>query len=66
MFVFGVCVSLQSLFGDLSIFFFSGWAAVVANLEDIVSAFKTKFESFEQSFNDYLKGRDEKFEILEK
>ncbi|XP_069995576.1 RB1-inducible coiled-coil protein 1 isoform X3 [Penaeus vannamei] len=42
-----------------------GWAAVVANLEDIVAAFKTRFESFEQSFNDYLKGREEKFTILE-
>ncbi|XP_071549123.1 RB1-inducible coiled-coil protein 1 isoform X2 [Panulirus ornatus] len=42
-----------------------GWAAVVANLEDIVSAFKNRFENFEQSFNDYLKGREEKFEILE-
>ncbi|XP_063594910.1 RB1-inducible coiled-coil protein 1-like [Penaeus indicus] len=42
-----------------------GWAAVVANLEDIVAAFKTRFESFEQNFNDYLKGREEKFTILE-
>lgn len=47
-------------------YWFSGWAAVVANLDDIVAAFKTRFESFEQSFNDYLKGREEKFTILEK
>ncbi|KAK8720039.1 hypothetical protein OTU49_017505, partial [Cherax quadricarinatus] len=42
-----------------------GWAAVVANLEDIVADFRSKFESFEQSFNDYLTGREEKFKILE-
>ncbi|XP_042209563.1 RB1-inducible coiled-coil protein 1-like [Homarus americanus] len=42
-----------------------GWAAVVANLEDIVSAFKNRFENFESSFNECLKGRDEKSGILE-
>ncbi|XP_068228950.1 RB1-inducible coiled-coil protein 1-like isoform X2 [Palaemon carinicauda] len=42
-----------------------GWAAVVANLEDIVSAFKNRFENFEQNFNEFLKGRQEKVEILE-
>ena len=42
-----------------------GWAAVVANLEDIVSAFRSRFENFELSFNEYLKGRKDKFAILE-
>ncbi|KAK7069828.1 Autophagy-related protein 11, partial [Halocaridina rubra] len=41
-----------------------GWAAVVANLEDIVAAFKNRFENFEQAFNEFLKGRDEKADIL--
>ena len=42
----------------------SGWAAVVANLEDIVAAFKGKHETFQQNFNEYLDGRDEKVQLL--
>ncbi|CAL4073795.1 unnamed protein product [Meganyctiphanes norvegica] len=42
-----------------------GWAAVVANLEDLVSDFKKTFQSCEQSFNDFFKSREEKFSIIE-
>ncbi|XP_076053799.1 autophagy-related 17 isoform X3 [Oratosquilla oratoria] len=42
-----------------------GWAAVVANLEDLVAAAKEKFRSFESSFQDFLGERDEKFKILD-
>ncbi|XP_069193835.1 RB1-inducible coiled-coil protein 1 isoform X1 [Procambarus clarkii] len=41
-----------------------GWAAVVANLEDIVADFRNRFENFYQSFKEYLTGREEKFQIL--
>ncbi|CAH1774266.1 unnamed protein product [Owenia fusiformis] len=41
-----------------------GWAAVVANLEDIASAFKTRSEIFDRNFNDYLKQRQHYKDIL--
>ena len=41
-----------------------GWASVVANLEDIVAAFKGRAEAFEQAFRQYLNSRAEYTEIL--
>ena len=46
-------------------YYFAGWAAVVANLEDIVSAFKARHEAFQQNFTDYLSGREEKVALLQ-
>ena len=41
-----------------------GWAAVIANLEGIVSAFKGRAELFEQTYHQYLDSRPENLEIL--
>lgn len=41
-----------------------GWAAVVANLEDIASSFKNKAECFEKNFEEYLKLRNYYVELL--
>lgn len=35
-----------------------GWAAVVANLEDITSEFRKRSEIFEKSFNEYMTERE--------
>ncbi|XP_067001490.2 RB1-inducible coiled-coil protein 1 isoform X2 [Anabrus simplex] len=42
-----------------------GWAAVVANLEDITTAFRNRAEIFEQSFNQYLQTRSEFMQLLQ-
>ncbi|XP_063852182.1 RB1-inducible coiled-coil protein 1-like isoform X2 [Scylla paramamosain] len=42
-----------------------GWAAVVANLEDIVAAFRTRHDAFQQNFVEYLSGREEKVALLQ-
>lgn len=44
----------------------SGWAAVVANLEDITTAFRTKADLFEQSFHQYLGSREAYFLLIQK
>lgn len=41
-----------------------GWATVVANLEDIVTAFKGRAENFEQAYKQYLLTRAENMEVL--
>jgi len=41
-----------------------GWSAVVANLEDIVAAFKGRSDLFEQTYQQYLATREENVEIL--
>lgn len=41
-----------------------GWSAVVANLEDIVAAFKGRSDLFEQTYQQYLSSREENLEIL--
>ncbi|XP_013791156.1 RB1-inducible coiled-coil protein 1-like, partial [Limulus polyphemus] len=41
-----------------------GWAAVVANLDDITSAFRNRTQLFVQNFNQYLKTRGYHVEIL--
>lgn len=41
-----------------------GWSAVVANLEDIVIAFKGRTELFEQTYHQYLSSREENLNIL--
>lgn len=41
-----------------------GWSAVVANLEDIVVAFKGRTELFEQTYQQYLNSREENLNIL--
>ncbi|XP_076341080.1 RB1-inducible coiled-coil protein 1-like [Tachypleus tridentatus] len=41
-----------------------GWAAVVANLDDITSAFRNRSQLFVQNFNQYLKSRGYHVEIL--
>jgi RB1-inducible coiled-coil protein 1 len=43
-----------------------GWAAVVANLEDITSAFRTRAEMFEQNFLQHLGSRDQFTQLLAK
>lgn len=43
-----------------------GWAAAVANLEDITAAFKTKSEIFEQNYKQYLENREQNLNILQK
>ncbi|KAJ4442191.1 hypothetical protein ANN_12057 [Periplaneta americana] len=42
-----------------------GWAAVLANLEDITQAFRTRSELFEQSFNQHLETRAEYMKLLD-
>ncbi|KAJ9589366.1 hypothetical protein L9F63_017418 [Diploptera punctata] len=42
-----------------------GWAAVLANLEDITQAFRNRAELFNQSFNQYLETRDEYIKMIE-
>lgn len=42
-----------------------GWAAVVANLEDIVTSLKLRFESFENLHSQYIESREEMNELLE-
>lgn len=44
----------------------TGWAAVVANLEDITTAFRTKADLFEQSFHQYLGSREAYFQLIQK
>lgn len=43
-----------------------GWAAAVANLEDITAAFKAKSEVFEQNYKQYLDSREENLKMLQK
>ena len=47
-------------------FLSTGWAAVIANLEDIVSDFKKKFKSFQTCYHEFLGTRESKYEILKK
>lgn len=42
-----------------------GWAAVVANLEDITSAFGVRTEVFQQNFQAYLESRQKHIELLQ-
>ncbi|KAL1124093.1 hypothetical protein AAG570_001863, partial [Ranatra chinensis] len=42
-----------------------GWAAVVANLDDITAAFKQRSDIFEQSFKQHLETRDQFMSMLE-
>ncbi|XP_014260656.1 RB1-inducible coiled-coil protein 1 isoform X2 [Cimex lectularius] len=42
-----------------------GWAAVIANLDDITVAFKARSENFEQSFKQHLETRDQYMNILD-
>jgi hypothetical protein len=44
----------------------SGWAAVLANLEDITQAFRTRAEHFDQSFSQHLEMRAEYVKLLDK
>ncbi|CAC5407515.1 RB1CC1 [Mytilus coruscus] len=41
-----------------------GWAAVVANLEDITSALRHRSEIFTESYNEYLEPRDDYLKVL--
>lgn len=50
----------------LVLLFTSGWAAVVANLEDSVSVFRNQGEVFEQSYQQHLESRSQYVELLEK
>lgn len=43
-----------------------GWAAAVANLEDITTAFQARSEMFQQSYNQHLEGREENLKMLQK
>lgn len=43
-----------------------GWAAVVANLEDITAEFKARSDRFQNSFNQYLEMRDSYLDFLKK
>ncbi len=43
-----------------------GWAAVVANLEDIVKSFRSKAVKVEQLYNDILKNKGTHCELLER
>lgn len=43
-----------------------GWAAAVANLEDITTAFQAKSEIFDQSYKQHLETREENLKILKK
>lgn len=43
-----------------------GWAAAVANLEDITAAFKAKSEMFQQSYKQHLETREENLKLLQK
>lgn len=45
---------------------FQGWAAVVANMEDVTSLFQRRAEDFEQKFREHLKKKDEYSEFLSK
>ncbi|XP_026289060.1 RB1-inducible coiled-coil protein 1 isoform X1 [Frankliniella occidentalis] len=42
-----------------------GWAAVVANLEDSVSVFRTQGDAFEQSYQQHLESRSQYMQLLE-
>jgi hypothetical protein len=44
----------------------SGWAAVLANLEDSTQAFRTRAELFDQSFSQHLETRAEYMKLLDK
>ncbi|XP_047116874.1 RB1-inducible coiled-coil protein 1 isoform X3 [Schistocerca piceifrons] len=41
-----------------------GWAAVVANLEDITAAFRSRTEVFDQTFKQHLESREEYIQLL--
>lgn len=43
-----------------------GWAAVVANLEDITQMFQSRAEQFQQAFVLYLAERQQHMELLDK
>lgn len=43
-----------------------GWAAVVANLEDITQMFQARADQFQQSFALYLAERQQHMELLDK
>jgi hypothetical protein len=47
-------------------FYNSGWAAVLANLEDITQIFRTQAEQFDQSFSEHLETRAEYIKLLDK
>nr|QSV39522.1 autophagy associated protein [Locusta migratoria] len=42
-----------------------GWAAVVANLEDITAAFRSRTEVFDQTFKQHLESREEYMQLLQ-
>ncbi|OQV20469.1 RB1-inducible coiled-coil protein 1 [Hypsibius exemplaris] len=41
-----------------------GWQAVMANLDDVISAFKKRLEKFQATFESYLTGRNDKLQHL--
>ncbi len=43
-----------------------GWAAVVANFEDIISSFSRRLEGFEKSWVEYLAAEGDRRHILNK
>lgn len=43
-----------------------GWAAVVANLEDITAEFKNRSDKFHSSFTQYMEQRNSYLEFLQK
>jgi len=51
---------------NIGIFFNSGWAAVLANLEDITQDFRTRVDHFNQSFSQHLETRAEYMKLLHK
>ena len=47
-------------------FYNSGWAAVLANLEDITQDFRTRVDHFNQSFSQHQEMRTEYMKLLDK
>ena len=43
-----------------------GWAAVVANLDDIVTSFRSKFRLFEKMYRELLENKAKYYQLLER
>lgn len=62
-----VATRISTLFMYMySFYFYLGWSAVIANLDDITAAFRARGELFEQSFKQHLDSREECLQLLDR
>lgn len=64
-FIFLIYISFVNINNDF-LCFFSGWAAVIANLEDVTADFKNRSDSFESNYKQYLDTRQDFLDMLDR